>query len=244
MAVKTAVALDEYRLARQDVAHQLEIERVHGDALGSHHVFGAFRGIPPPKADRANAVRIAEGDDAVPENHGDHRVTAAAAPVQARHGREYPFGRQFAASLALQLIGKDIEQRLGVGAGIQVAPVVIDEELLQLRRIRQVAVVREADSVWRVDVKRLRLRRTRATGRRIPRVADADVALEAQHMPFLEHVADQSQRLAAVKSAAFLGIDAGGVLAAVLENRQGVINRLVDRAVGDYADNATHGISS
>lgn len=71
-------------------------------------------------------------------------------------------------------------------------------------------------------------------------MANSNVALEAQHVPFLEHIADQAERLAAIERAIFLGIDAGGILPAVLKNREGVVNRLVDRVMGDYADNATH----
>ena len=58
-----------------------------------------------------------------------------------------PCGRQLAAALALQFIGEDVEQRLGIGAGVQVAPVVIDQQFLQLAGVGEVAVVREADSV-------------------------------------------------------------------------------------------------
>ena len=52
---------------------------------------------------------------------------------------------------------------------------------------------------------------------------------------------DQAERLAAVECAVLVGLDAGGVLAAVLQYRQRVIDRLVDRTMGDDADDATHG---
>ena len=89
--------------------------------------------------------------------------------------------------------------------------------------------MREADAVGRVDVERLRLGRAVAAGRRVAHVADADVALQLQHVPLLEHVAHQAVVLAQEQRALVLGHDARRVLAAVLQHGQRVVDLLVDR---------------
>ena len=42
LGVQAARLVDEHRLARRDVAHQLEAEHVERDALGGEHVFEAL----------------------------------------------------------------------------------------------------------------------------------------------------------------------------------------------------------
>ena len=70
LRVEAAVLVDEHRLARRDVAHQLEAEHVERDALRRHHVFVAVARVSrSPEHQRADAVRIAERDQAVAEHH-------------------------------------------------------------------------------------------------------------------------------------------------------------------------------
>ena len=118
--------------------------------------------------------------------------------------------------------------------------ILADEHLGQLGGVGEVAVVREADAVRRIDVERLRLGRAVAARRRIADVPDADVALELQHVPLLEHVADQAVVLAQEQLAVVRGHDARGILAAMLQHRQRIVELLVDRAVTDDADDAAH----
>ncbi len=54
------------------------------------------------------------------------------------------------------------------------------------------AVVAETDSVGRVHEERLRFRRRIATGGGITNVAEADVALQADHVTMLEDVAHEN----------------------------------------------------
>ena len=71
-------------------------------------------------------------------------------------------------------------------------------------------------------------------------MADAHLALETQHVALLEHVPHQAVVLAQVDAPAFAGEDAGGILAAVLQDQQTVIDGLVYRTFGQYADDAAH----
>ena len=71
-------------------------------------------------------------------------------------------------------------------------------------------------------------------------MADADGALQVAHVPGAEDVAHQAAALVHVEGAAFGCDDAGGVLAAVLQHLQSVVEQLIDGRLGDDADDSTH----
>ena len=71
-------------------------------------------------------------------------------------------------------------------------------------------------------------------------VADADIALELDHVLLLKHIAHQPGVLAHEQLAGLAGHDAGGILAAVLQNRQRVIDPLIDRTHTDHSDDSAH----
>ena len=114
------------------------------------------------------------------------------------------------------------------------------QHLGQLARVGEIAVVAEADAVGGIHVEGLRVVRAVGAGRRVAHVADADVALELEHVLLLEHVAHQTRVLAHEQLARLAGHDAGGILAAVLQHRQRVIDALIDRAHSDHSDDAAH----
>src|ERR1043165_9493217 len=107
-------------------------------------------------------------------------------------------------------------------------------------RIGEVAVVREADAVRRIHVEGLGFGGAVAAGGRIAHVAHADVALELEHVMRLEHVAHQAAPLAREQLAILDRRDARGVLPAVLEHREGVIDPLIDSAGSDDPGYAAH----
>ena len=123
------------------------------------------------------------------------------------------------------------------------AAVLADQDLGELGGVGEVAVVPEADAVGRIDVEGLRLGGAVAAGGRVAHVADADVALQLEHVVLLEHVAHQAAALAHVELALGRGRDAGGILAAVLQHGERVVEPLIDRAGADDADDAAHGCS-
>jgi hypothetical protein len=75
-----AVLVDEHRLARRDVAHDLEAEHVERDALGGEHVLECPSACAPAEHQRADAVRVAEAEHAVADHHRDDGI----APRQRR----------------------------------------------------------------------------------------------------------------------------------------------------------------
>ena len=123
----------------------------------------------------------------------------------------------------------------------EAAAILADQNLGELGGVGEVAVVAEADAVRSVDVEGLRLRGAVAAGRRVTHVADADVTLELEHVVLLEDIAHESTALAHAQLAfARGGGDAGGILAAMLQHRERIVEALVDGAGSDDADDAAH----
>ena len=85
--------------------------------------------------------------NAMAKNHRDNRVRSEAAPVHRAHDREHVVGGRPERPEALHLAGEDVEQHLGVGAGVQMPEILAHEHLGQLGGVGEVAVVREADAV-------------------------------------------------------------------------------------------------
>ena len=128
--------------------------------------------------ERPDAERVAEREQAVAGDQRDDRVRAPDALVHGGDRGEHLLGRELpVARRALELVREDVDQHLGVAAGVDVAPVDVEQLLLQRLRVGQVAVVDEHDAVRRVDVERLRLfLAVGVAGGRIAHLAEADVA--------------------------------------------------------------------
>ena len=139
-----------------------------------------------------------------------------------------------------ELVREHVQKHLGVGVRVQMAMVVLLDEAFQLVGVHEIAVVREADPIRRVHVERLRLGQARAAGRRVAHVPQAHVAGELQHVPFLEHVADQAVALANAQPPAVVGHDACRILSAVLEDGERIVERLVHGFMANDSDESTH----
>ena len=233
------VQSDDQRLARREVANELEPEGVERDALRRHHVLHALRRLPCAEAERPDRARVAECNHPVAEDQRHRRVAAETAPVDVGHRAEDRVLVQREPVLARQLAREEIEEDLGVRLRVHVPQLVAEHLLAELPGVDQVAVVRERDAVRRVDVEGLRLRRRLAPRRRVADVADADPAPERLHVVGLEDVAHQPVGLALVDREV-AGEDARGVLPAVLQRGEGVVQILVYLTPTDDPDNAAH----
>ncbi len=160
--------------------------------------------------------------------------------MHARDGAKHVVGVDAELVQALQFVGEHVEQHFGIGFGVDVTQIVFEQFLLELRGVGQVAVVRERDAVGRIDVERLRLGGGRHAGSRIAHMTDAHATAQVDHVTGVEHVAHQAIGLAQVQAAVFVGGDAGGVLATVLEHGQAVVQLLIDGGLGDHADDSAH----
>ena len=123
------------------------------------------------------------------------------------------------------------------------AQIALEDVGLELPGVREVAVVRQADAVGRVDVHRLRLGGARRTGRRIAHVADAHVPAQPLHVALLEDLAHQAVAFAQPQTAIGLGVPRDHprrVLAAMLQGKQRVVDLVEDRALADDSNDTTH----
>ena len=233
--------VDEYSFARRHVAHQLERQDVQRHVLRGQHVFGAARGAPLAEYQRPDAIGVAKPEHAVADHHDHHGVAATAAPVHGT-GRGKDIGRRHALGAdSLQLGRQHVEQHFRIGFAVEVPAFLARQHVGQLGGVGQIAVVRQADAVGRIDVKRLHFGGAVTTRGRIADMADARVAAQLEHVMLLEDIAHQARALAHTQLTLIGGHDSGGVLAAVLQYGQCVIDALVDRTGTDNADYAAHG---
>jgi hypothetical protein len=122
-----------------------------------------------------------------------------------------------------------------------VAPVRHEELAAQLLGIHEVSVVAEREPEGRIHVERLRFGfRRGGTRGRITAVRDPHVAHEVAHVAGAEDVAHEPAALVHVEAVPVGRDDARGVLAAMLQHRHPVIEKLVDGAAGDDANDSAH----
>ena len=69
------------------------------------------------------------------------------------------------------------------------------------------------------------------------------VAEQRAHVARAEDVAHQAAALVHVEGRALGGDDAGGILAAMLQHQQPVIEQLVDRVLRDDTENSAHNVN-
>jgi hypothetical protein len=238
--VQVAAHIDQHALAGGDISDQLEAVDIQRDALGGDHVLRAAVGLALAVDRRADAVGVAEAEQAKARDHRHGRVAAATTTMHALNGAEDVVLVDPQAVLRLQLMREHIEQDFRIGLGIDVAQILDEDVLLQLLGVGEVAVVRQHDAVGGVDIERLRLGGTRQTGGRVADMADPHIAAQVHHMLVAEDVSRQARLLAHEQTVAVAGDDTCGVLPAMLQDQQGVVERLVDGLLGDDADDAAH----
>src|SRR6516164_4851413 len=178
LRMQPALLIDEHRLTRCDIAHQAERECIERHALGGEHPLDAPRRAPLTEHQRTDPVRVAETENSMADDHGDHRIATAAAAVDRIQCREHIRGGDACAADALQLGGEDVQQHLRIGGGVQVPAILADEDLRELGGVGEVAVVAKADAVGCIDVEGLCLGSVVAARRRVAHVAYAGIALE------------------------------------------------------------------
>ena len=176
-------------------------------------------------------------------DQADHRVRTAHPLVHAAHRSEH-IGRfeVDAAGGFFQLVRQDVEQHFRVAVGVDVAVIGLENFLLERMRVGQVAVVHQDQAIGRVDVEGLGLFFTEGVAcGRVAHLAQANVAWQGAHVARAKNVAHHPLGFVHVELVALLCDDARRVLAAVLQEQQGVVDQLVDRCAVDNADDSTHG---
>ncbi len=110
---------------------------------------GPARRVALAEHQRPDAVRIAKAENAVADDHRDHGIAAAAAPIDRIQRREHVRRSDARSADALQLRGEHVEQHLGVGSGVEMPAILADQHLGELGGVGQIAVVGKADAVGR-----------------------------------------------------------------------------------------------
>src|SRR5262245_30731455 len=173
-------------------------------------------------------MRIAKAKYPVADDHRDDGITTAAPTIYGTLRGEHIGRRDARCADALQFRSEYVEQDFRVGLGVQVATILAHQYLGELGHVGEITVVTKADAVGRVHIEGLRFGSAVTSRRRITNVPDAIVALQLQHVPLLEDIPHQAAALALEKLAILRGHDARGVLAAMLQNRQRIVDALVD----------------
>ena len=238
--VHFAGEIEVNRLAGGDIALDLEALRIEGHRFRGDHVLAAALLEAAAEHQRADAVWIAKTNDTVAGDHHDHGVGAAATHVHAGDRGEDVFrgGRHLAP--ALQFMGENVEQHFGIGIGVDMAQIVAEQVLAQFAVVGEIAVVGEGEAVGGIDIQRLGQGRAAAAGGGVAHVGDAHLPGEPPHVAGAENILDQAVVLAQIEFAAVAGHDAGGILAAVLQHRQGVIQAKANILAGNNPNQTTH----
>ena len=221
-AVEDAVPVEEDSLPGVDVFDLAEPHQVEGDALGGEGVGRLDAVIPDPEDQGLDAVGVPEGHHALLRDVGDDGIASLDSLVYALHGLEDVLRNDLADALGGELLGEDVQHGLDVIVGIQEPVVFLEQLLLELAVIDDVAVVGHDDAERRVDQEGLGVLAPAAADRRIAGVPDADMPLEALRVLRREDVLDEAVPLLGVETAA-VGDDAGRVLAAVLDGQQALV---------------------
>ena len=251
--VQLALGGDEHGLAGGELTDQFVVAVLQDQGLGGDDplVVGVRAllelcrgGVAASQHHRTDAEGVAEGEQTVVGDQCDDGVGALDATVDRGDGTEDALRREVGrAGGGLQLGGEDIEQQFGVTGGVDVPTVAVAQFLGDLTGVRQVAVVHQGDAVRGVDVEGLLLLLggRRATGG-VADVAEADVAEQGTHVPGAHDLTDLATGPERVQVAAGFGRGhTGGVLSSVLQEKESVVDVLVDRAVADHSDDAAHG---
>jgi hypothetical protein len=172
----------------------------------------------------------------------DTGVGTAHAPVQPGHRAEdRRWVERIGRCALLQFVRQHVEQHLGVRIRVDVPAIDPEHLALELLGIDQIAVMTQRDPERRVDVERLRLLHARCRAcSGIADVGDADVAGQIAHVSRAEDLAHHAVALPHRKTGALAGGDASGILPAMLQQLQRVVEQLVHWPGRHYADDAAH----
>ena len=246
LVMHRAVCGNNERLARLQIAHDAKTLRLQRHRFTGNHVLrAAVLRLALAINNRADGKRIAEGHQTIVANHRHHRIRAAHPAVGSGDVVEDNFRRRPQLLLPLNLMRENIEQRLRIRMRVDMAQIAGINGADKLIGIGEIAVVRERDAVGRVHIKRLRLGRAGRARGRVAHMADAIIADEALHLALAENIAHETVVLVQKKTTVpVAGCDPGGILPAMLQNRQRIIKCLVYIRFSNDTHYAAHNFCS
>ena len=238
-----SLQVDKHRLAGGDVAIKRNAQsfQCHRFAGEHGHAVGAVT-----HAQWTDSKGIAECQQPVPGNHGDDGVGAAQAPVNGAYSGENVCNRCLLSIAGpAQLVRQHIEQHFRVTLGVDVTVIGFGQIFAQGLCIGQIAVVHHDDAERGVDIKRLGFFFTVCVaGCGVAHLTQAAIAGQGAHVARAKDVAHHALGLVHEKLAIHLCGDAGGILAAMLQQQQGIVEQLVHMAFLYHGDDSTHACQS
>src|SRR5690606_35844889 len=111
-------------------------------------------------------------------------------------------------------------------------------------RIDEIAVMRQRYTVRRVDVERLSQSRTRTARRWIAHMTNPHIAQQALHMSGSEYILHQAIGFLLTHPAILTSDHASGILSAVLQDCQRIVNLHIHITLTHNTYNAAHKIAS
>lgn len=158
MKLRLSTFLNEDGLARKNILNILEPKLTQSNTLRSKHIvhttINGSRGAGA-KDQGADAERVPESKNTKPSNHARDSPCTFTSLVSLGQGAENVVGVDTGLASLVEVAGEDIEHQLAVRIGVDVTVGLLVEIGAQSRSIDQVAVVCEADTIWRVHVERL-----------------------------------------------------------------------------------------
>ena len=234
---------DHNALTRGDVAHQAKAQALQGHRLRGEDVILARALITLTQDQRTNAVGVTKADDAKARDHRHAGISPLGPALQNAHRCEDRIWvEREATDGLLQLMGKNIEQHLRIGLGVDVTPITAVHVVLEFTRVGEVAVVTEHDAKGRIHIEGLGLLSTHGTaGRGITNMADAHVAVEVAHVTGAKDIAHQARAPRQMNAFALGRGDARRILSTMLHEKQRIVERLIHRMGCNNSNDTTHG---
>ena len=241
--MEAPVPIDEDGLTGLQVTHQPEAQALQRHRFRRHQVLGtAVLGLGHAVAERPDAQRITEGQQPVAGDLGHTGIGATRPAMQRRHRLEDGVRIQrHAPRPVVQLVRQHVQQHFGIGVGVDMPAVALEELLLERLGVGEVAVVGQGDPERGIHIEGLRLFLTHGRTRRgVADMANARTARQRPHVAGAKDVPHQPAALVNREGAAAAGADTGCVLSPMLQKQQSVIQQLVGRRLPDQAQDSAH----
>ena len=192
--------------------------------------FGTPLSITATKDEWPNSEGIAKRKNSVIGNERNRGIRTLDPFVQPPDGIKNVVGRKLGNRCrGLKFVGEDVDKQFGVAVRVEVSTVILVQFAGQFASVREVPIVNEDDSVGGVDEEWLSLVVVCCTSvRRVADVTETEVSREPSHVTSAERFANLALGFCQVQGSTFACRDARGVLTAMLQQGEGVVNLLVD----------------
>ena len=229
--MQVAVLINPNGFSRMDVPQNLEFAAFQRHGFTGDHIFAlSVFAERCAVAKRTNAVRVSESHNTVTGDHADDGIRTFHAFMYTGNCLEQGFFIQrMTLSGERQLISKHVQKHFGVAGRIDMTTVQFVKFLSQLFGVCQIAVVSQNNTEGCIDVKRLRFIRSRCISlSRITYLSNTAVTEQVSHIASSKNVTHKAHAFMHMEMTSFNRTDTGGVLTAVLQQQECIVQPLVN----------------